>query len=122
MTQRIILAMMLMGVFASCSNEQIDKELIVADMANLEKVYINLDTLEQVDSLNTLTRGVIPYIEGPFIATKTVTYPLFTSTTYDGCCTLSCTISYEYYAVYPAGVDEYDYLNSGYLFMQEQQY
>ncbi|MBP3419193.1 MAG: hypothetical protein J6K74_01180 [Marinifilaceae bacterium] len=43
------------------------------------------------------------YIDGPYTNTKTVTHPLLTSTEYPGNCTLTCSITYDYYRTY-AGV------------------
>lgn len=99
MTKRIILAMMLMGVFASCSNEQIDRELIVADMANPEQISLDLDSLEFNEYVLTSSENPIAYVVGPNIATKTATHPLITYPPYATSCTLVCTITYEYYTV-----------------------
>lgn len=99
MTKRLILAMMLVGVFASCSNEQIESEILVNDLPKLSNVLLYIDST--VVGEYELTAASNGFLDGPYIATKTATHPLLTSPTYPGFCTLVCTITYEYYKVYP---------------------
>lgn len=117
MTKRIILAMMLMGVFASCSNEQIDRELIVADIDNLSKVTLYVDSVVVGEHLLT-SIAANAYVDGPFITSKTATHPILTSPSYGGYCTLTCTVTYQYYIVYPYASTSYYYAGGEVLSLQ----